>query len=95
MDCSQWQEYQKTVATSILRYDFRVKHPSSFRSFPVFFGKKEKSDRLLFPVGEIENSFALEVIIRITDTLKDYSKYVTSLRVSGKILYILCSIISY
>ena len=82
MDCAGWLEYQKTIATSILAYDFRIRMPGSKRSFPVFFGNKTTSDPCLFPVGDMEKDFALEVVIHIIDSLGDWVEFVTPLKVS-------------
>ena len=81
MDCEKWQEFQKTVATSILEYEFRIRLPGSERSFVVFFGNQSKSDERLFPVGDIDQSFTLEVVIHIIDSVGDFCQFVMSLRV--------------
>lgn len=81
MECAEWQEFQQTVETSILSYDFRIRQPGSIRSFPVFFGVNVRSDPCLFPVGLMDMDFALDVVIHIADRLGDIYKFKARVKV--------------
>ena len=72
VNCSGWKEWKSLDPNAVLKYSYFTKQPSSSREFPFAFGLGMKiTERTVFPVGEFNKDFQLDVVIYIYDSVND------------------------
>ena len=81
-DCTKWLEWHPPKGGFVLQYYYYVRQVGSVRLFPVFFGNKPLSSPMAFPVGRADLGFALDTVIRIFDSVGDYTEFVNQAVVS-------------
>ena len=69
-------EWEPPLPPEPLEYFYYVRQVNSTRLFPVFFGEQPVSAGVAFPVGRLDLSFLLETVIRIFDSVGDYTEFI-------------------
>ena len=75
-NCQGWMEWEPPSTHVPLKYFYYVRQVNSTRLFPVFFGEQPVSAGVAFPVGRLDLSFLLETVIRIFDSVGDYTEFI-------------------
>ncbi len=90
IQCAKWQEWRPLDPNNKLFYEYLIRTQiGSSRTFPIFYGYTMITEPTVFPVGDVNQNFTLEVQVNIIDSVGDPKIFVIQVQVREPIFLVI------